>query len=147
MTILKAVWEEEVCVSKSQKELYIVFVLAARAWLFVGFLLAFGGLVGSLWVFIQQFLVPGKCQYLLVHASITVNVSSLSSAVEYDIMGPTNATVPNVTTTSIITPTPTISPLPTVVTSPTPAASFNPYWWQGVAFFLQNLFIFLRYGK
>ena len=83
----------------------------------------------------------------LVHASITVNVSSLSSAVEYDIMGPTNATVPNVTTTSIITPTPTISPLPTVVTSPTPAASFNPYWWQGVAFFLQNLFIFLRYGK
>ena len=31
----------------------------ARAWLFVGFVFAFGGLIGSLWVFIQQFLVPG----------------------------------------------------------------------------------------
>jgi len=32
----------------------------ARAWLFVGFVLAFAGLIGSLWVFIQEFLVPGK---------------------------------------------------------------------------------------
>jgi hypothetical protein len=31
----------------------------ARAWLFVGFVFAFGGLIGSLWIFIQQFLVPG----------------------------------------------------------------------------------------
>ena len=31
----------------------------ARAWLFIGFLFAFGGLIGSLWIFIQQFLVPG----------------------------------------------------------------------------------------
>ncbi|XP_003388444.1 PREDICTED: transmembrane protein 50B-like [Amphimedon queenslandica] len=31
---------------------------AARAWLFIGFLFAFGGLIGSLWIFIQQFLVP-----------------------------------------------------------------------------------------
>ncbi len=31
----------------------------ARAWLFVGFALAFGGLISSLWIFIQQFLVPG----------------------------------------------------------------------------------------
>ena len=36
------------------------FLTAARAWLFVGFLFAFGGLIGSLWIFIQQFLVPGK---------------------------------------------------------------------------------------
>lgn len=34
----------------------------ARAWLFVGFALAFAGLIGSLWVFIQQFLVPGEFQ-------------------------------------------------------------------------------------
>ena len=31
----------------------------ARAWLFVGFMFAFGGLIGSLWIFIQEFLVPG----------------------------------------------------------------------------------------
>ena len=31
----------------------------ARAWLFVGFVFAFGGLLGSLWVLIQQFVVPG----------------------------------------------------------------------------------------
>ncbi len=31
----------------------------ARAWLFVGFVLAFAGLIGSLWIFIQEFLVPG----------------------------------------------------------------------------------------
>ena len=31
----------------------------ARAWLFVGFVFAFGGLIGSLWIFIQEFLVPG----------------------------------------------------------------------------------------
>jgi hypothetical protein len=27
--------------------------------MFVGFMLAFGGLIGSLWIFIQEFLVPG----------------------------------------------------------------------------------------
>ena len=32
----------------------------ARAWLFVGFVFAFGGLIGSLWIFIQEFLVLGK---------------------------------------------------------------------------------------
>lgn len=32
----------------------------ARAWLFVGFVLAFAGLIGSLWIFIQEFLVPGE---------------------------------------------------------------------------------------
>lgn len=32
----------------------------ARAWLFVGFVLGFAGLIGSLWIFIQEFLVPGK---------------------------------------------------------------------------------------
>lgn len=31
----------------------------ARAWLFVGFVLAFAGLIGSLWIFIQEFLVVG----------------------------------------------------------------------------------------
>lgn len=31
----------------------------ARAWLFVGFLLAFAGLIGSVWIFIQGFLLPG----------------------------------------------------------------------------------------
>ena len=34
----------------------------ARAWLFVGFMFAFGGLIGSLWIFIQEFLVPGVPQ-------------------------------------------------------------------------------------
>lgn len=32
----------------------------ARAWLFIGFVLAFAGLIGALWIFIQEFLVPGK---------------------------------------------------------------------------------------
>ena len=36
----------------------------ARAWLFVGFVFAFGGLIGSLWVFIQEFLVPGKVKLI-----------------------------------------------------------------------------------
>ena len=31
----------------------------ARAWLFVGFVLAFAGLIGSVWIFIQEFLLPG----------------------------------------------------------------------------------------
>lgn len=35
----------------------------ARAWLFVGFMLAFAGLIGSLWIFIQKFLVPGILHY------------------------------------------------------------------------------------
>lgn len=142
MTILKAVWEEEVkqyCSSWSKNFLFV----AARAWLFVGFLLAFGGLVGSLWVFIQQFLVPGECQYLYVTDKVLPHLS-LSLAVEYDIMGPTNATILNATT---IMPTPTVSPLPTVKPSPAAPVVFNPYWWQGIAFFLQNLFIFLRYRK
>ena len=34
---------------------------AARVWLFFGFLFTFVGLIGSLWVFIQVFLVPGEC--------------------------------------------------------------------------------------
>ena len=37
---------------------------AARVWLFFGFLLAFAGLIGSLWVFIQMFLVPGACIHM-----------------------------------------------------------------------------------
>ncbi len=37
----------------------------ARGWLFVGFVLAFAGLIGSLWVFIQAFLVPGKCGFMI----------------------------------------------------------------------------------
>ena len=34
--------------------------VGARAWLFVGFVFAFGGLIGSLWILVQEFLVPGK---------------------------------------------------------------------------------------
>ena len=40
---------------------------AARVWLFFGFLLAFAGLIGSLWVFIQMFLVPGTYVRTYVH--------------------------------------------------------------------------------
>ena len=40
--------------------IFYSFLAAARAWLFIGFLFAFGGLIGSLWIFIQEFLVPGK---------------------------------------------------------------------------------------
>lgn len=36
----------------------------ARAWLFVGFVLAFAGLIGSLWIFIQEFLVVGTYNYV-----------------------------------------------------------------------------------
>ena len=36
--------------------------VGARAWLFVGFLFAFGGLIGSLWILVQEFLVPGEIQ-------------------------------------------------------------------------------------
>ena len=32
----------------------------ARVWMFFGFLFAFGGLIGSLWILIQKFLVVGK---------------------------------------------------------------------------------------
>jgi hypothetical protein len=42
----------------------------ARAWLFVGFVLAFAGLIGSLWVFIQKFLVPGKPTYASLPLSL-----------------------------------------------------------------------------
>ena len=35
-------------------------IVGARAWLFVGFVFAFGGLIGSLWILIQEFLVPGQ---------------------------------------------------------------------------------------
>ena len=36
------------------------------------------------------------------------------------------------------------------ITTPTgattePLPAYNPYWWQGIAFFLKNLFIFMRY--
>ena len=39
----------------------------ARVWIFFGFLFAFGGLVGSLWIFIQQFIVPSMYVYVYVH--------------------------------------------------------------------------------
>jgi len=89
----------------------------ARAWLFVGFLFSFGGLIGSLWVFIQMFLVP----------AVTESPNSGGSNVVI------NGTFSN-DTGNITTPT-------GATTEPLPA--YNPYWWQGIAFFLQNLFIFM----
>ncbi|CAI8053610.1 Transmembrane protein 50B [Geodia barretti] len=84
----------------------------ARAWLFVGFVLAFGGLIGSLWILVQEFLVP----------AVTDDCHSTNEG---------NSTV-------------------TVTTSPSLSQSSGnscppgfPHWWQGIAFFLQNLFIFL----
>lgn len=43
---------------------------AARVWLFFGFLFVFAGLIGSLWVFIQVFLVPGGCAVCGCHEGI-----------------------------------------------------------------------------
>jgi hypothetical protein len=84
----------------------------ARAWLFVGFVLAFGGLIGSLWILVQEFIVP----------AVTDDCHSTNEG---------NSTV-------------------TVTTSPSLSQSSGntcppgfPHWWQGIAFFLQNLFIFL----
>lgn len=85
----------------------------ARAWLFVGFVLAFGGLLGSLWVLIQQFIVEIAVHHTCINPSL-------------------NGTNVNVTTANVTMPTPT-SPCPVVI-----------YWWQGFAFFIQNLLIFVR---
>ena len=85
----------------------------ARAWLFVGFVLAFGGLLGSLWVLIQQFIVE-----IAVHHNC-INPPVVNSTVVF------NVTI-NATASS-----PSLCP-PTV------------YWWQGFAFFIQNLLIFVR---
>ena len=38
----------------------VCLFLGARIWFFFGFLFAFGGLIGSLWILIQKFLVVGK---------------------------------------------------------------------------------------
>lgn len=84
----------------------------ARAWLFVGFVLAFGGLLGSLWVLIQQFIVEIAVHHTCINPSL-------------------NGTNVNVTTANVTMPTPT-SPCPVVI-----------YWWQGFAFFIQNLLIFV----
>jgi hypothetical protein len=81
--------------------------------MFVGFMLAFGGLIGSLWIFIQEFLVP---------------------AVEG------TPTPPNVNLTA--TPSPTSSPLPSASPAPSPDDIDPMHIWQGISFFLQNLFIF-----
>ena len=86
---------------------------AARVWLFFGFLLAFAGLIGSLWVFIQMFLVPA----VLEDTPIAPSSNS-------------NGTAPNVTTSNATTPTPAVQPTDTHI-------------WQGVAFLLQNIFIFM----
>ena len=51
--------------------------IAARAWLFIGFLFAFGGLIGSLWIFIQQFLVPGQLDTQTKHDLHTLNCYQL----------------------------------------------------------------------
>ena len=37
----------------------IVLYKGARVWMFFGFLFAFGGIIGSLWILIQKFLVVG----------------------------------------------------------------------------------------
>eukprot|EP00731_Ephydatia_muelleri_P011061 Em0005g1647a len=84
----------------------------ARAWLFVGFVLAFGGLLGSLWVLIQQFIVDIAGHHACINPSM-------------------NGTVGFNVTANLTTPTPTVS------------SSCQVYWWQGFAFFIQNLLIFI----
>ena len=46
--------------------MHLLARVGARAWLFVGFIFAFGGLIGSLWILVQEFLVPGEDDMLLV---------------------------------------------------------------------------------
>ena len=43
-------------------------------WLFVGFVFAFGGLIGSLWVFIQEFLVKGEPIGLINYKGISARL-------------------------------------------------------------------------
>ncbi|XP_064382722.1 transmembrane protein 50A-like [Halichondria panicea] len=87
----------------------------ARAWLFVGFALAFGGLISSLWIFVQQFIVPA------VTCSPTIFPPSNNTNATFDEM------LANTTTTTTILP----------------AAQCIPYWWQGSSVFIQNILIFL----
>lgn len=106
-------------------------LLAARAWLFIGFLFAFGGLIGSLWIFIQQFLVPGQFKILLLKYTFFLIAAVQHgggghSRRDLDLLDPNNVTA---------------SPSPV----PTGPEDFNMYIWQGISFFIQNLLIFIRY--
>ena len=90
----------------------------ARVWLFIGFVCAFGGLIGSLWIFVQMFLVP----------AVTENPQGGSGG-----SSPLNGTDGTNGTT----------PTGTIITTPSTSPTCFPCWWQGIAFFLQNLFIFM----
>jgi hypothetical protein len=81
----------------------------ARVWMFFGFLFAFGGVVGSLWVFVQQFIVP-----------IFTETSNPDAPMF-------NVTVTNSTVVPVV---PTLrQPIDNI--------------FQGIAFLVQNVFIFI----
>lgn len=68
--------------------------------------------------------------------------SSLAAVLEDTRIAPSsnsNGTAPNVTTGNATTPTPAVPPTAT-------GHAFD-HIWQGVAFLLQNIFIFMRYVR
>ena len=93
----------------------------ARAWLFFGFLFSFAGLIGSLWILIQVFIVPA-----IIHPQGVTLPPTQSS----------NETLINATTT--VLPGNATNVTPTV--GPTQPPEVPVY--QGVAFFVQNILIF-----
>lgn len=81
--------------------------------------------------------------YTTPHNTITYRCSYIHSlaVISADNVN-TNTTVTLLTSSSNSTGNSTLSPTPTPTPTTVPT---GPFWWQGIAFFLQNLFIFLRY--
>lgn len=126
----------------------VLVCVGARAWLFFGFLFAFMGLIGSLWVFIQQFLVPGERESgregesnspIKLFEAHDLCFSKLSHWVLSCFPLPVAVLNDHSGASGNGTDTPSSTPLP----SSNPECF--PCIWQGVSFFLQNLFIFVRF--
>lgn len=95
----------------------------ARVWMFFGFLFTFGGLVGSLWILIQKFLVvaaenSGGNHCITTSNNTTSNTTNSTGYVDYTFSNNNNGTN-------------------------TSCPDDDPHVAQGVAFFLQNFFILL----